>query len=75
MDTQTITKISKKSCLELIAQKALPYSIKRIAQTDRLVPTASEKGALVNSRPIISWAKLYAELDAMPSLAQEVLHD
>ena len=52
-------RITKKSCLDLIAEKSLPYNIKNISGTFRLIPTTPGEDGVVTSIPIFSWIRLY----------------
>jgi len=58
-------KISKRMCLDLIAEKKLPYTIKRIGQMDRLVSNAAGADGRRDTTPVISWSRLYELLKKM----------
>ena len=49
-------KITKRMCLDLIAEKGLSYRIVKIAKVYRLV------GSVIESLPIFSWDRLYTQL-------------
>jgi hypothetical protein len=59
-------KNTKRMCLDLIAEKKLPYTIKRIGQLDRLVPNKPELGGDIESTPVFSWSRLYEFLLTLP---------
>ncbi len=60
-------KHTKKECLALIVEKKLPYTIKRIAQVDRLMPTTRDNDGRCASTPIFSWIRLFVTLSEMKS--------
>lgn len=49
-------KVTKRMCLDLIAEKRLSYKIVKISKVYRLV------GSVVESLPIFSWDRLYTQL-------------
>jgi len=59
-------KNTKRMCLDLITEKKLPYTIKRIGQLDRLVPNKPGSDGYVESTPVFSWSKLYEFLLTLP---------
>ena len=62
-----MNKHTKKDCLKLIEEKKLPFEIRRIAQTDRLVSITITENRITVSDPIFSWDKLFDKLDTMKS--------
>ena len=56
-------KNTKRMCLNLIAEKKLPYTIKRIGQIHRLINTSPLTVEDVCVSPaIFSWDRLYTQL-------------
>ena len=62
-----MNKRTKKDCLKLIEEKNLPFEIRIIAQTHRLVSITATNNRRTVSEPIFSWDKLFDKLDTMKS--------
>lgn len=60
-----MSKVTKRSCLDLIKEKELPYTIQRIGGLDRLVSNTAGSDGRKESIPTISWKHLYEKLQTL----------